>query len=86
MAPSSALPGRQEPNTTSAMQIQPRPLIMPKKKELKADMVRKAPPIAISALPAMTAPMRIAVTEMPCASTAEGFSPAARTARPSGVR
>ena len=37
------------------MQIQPRPLIISKKKELKADMVRKAPPIAISALPAMTA-------------------------------
>ena len=60
------------------MQIQPRPLIISKKKELKADMVRKAPPTAISALPAMTAPMRMAVTLMPCASTADGFSPAAR--------
>ncbi len=80
------MPGRQEPNTTSAMQTQPRPLIMLKKNELKADMVRNAPPIAISALPAITAPMRTAVTEIPCASTAPGFSPTARTARPSGVR
>ncbi len=86
MAPSSALPGRHEPKTTSAMAIQPRPLTISKKNELKADMVRKAPPIAISALPAITAPMRMPVTEMPCASTADGFSPAARTARPSGVR
>jgi len=68
------------------MQIQPRPLIISKKNELKADMVRKAPPIAISALPAITAPMRMAVTESPCDSTAAGFSPAARTASPSGVR
>ncbi|MNU05295.1 hypothetical protein D3C72_2500420 [compost metagenome] len=68
------------------MQIQPRPLIIWKKKELKAEMVRKAPPTAISALPMATAPMRMPVTEMPCASTAEGFSPAARTARPTGVR
>ena len=52
----------------------------------RADIVRNAPPTAISALPAITAPMRMAVTEMPCASTAEGFSPAARTASPSGVR
>ncbi len=40
------------------MQIQPRPLTISKKKALKADMVRKAPPTAISAEPAMTAPMR----------------------------
>ena len=60
-APSSALPGRQEANTVSAMQTQPRPLIMPKKNELKADMVRNAPPTAISAEPATTAPMRTAV-------------------------
>ena len=43
-APSSALPGRQEAKTTSAMQIQPRPLTISKKKALKADMVRNAPP------------------------------------------
>jgi hypothetical protein len=54
------LPGRHEPNTTSAMQIQPRPLIISKKKELKALIVRNAPPTAISAEPAATAPMRIA--------------------------
>ena len=40
-APSSALPGRHDANTTSATQIQPRPLIMLKKKALKADSVRK---------------------------------------------
>ena len=34
----------------------------------------------------MTAPMRSSVTSMPCASTAAGFSPTVRTARPSGVR
>ena len=43
------MPGRQEAKTTSAMQIQPRPLIISKKNALKADMVRKAPPSAISA-------------------------------------
>ena len=42
-APTSALPGRQLANTTSATQIQPRPLTMLKKKELKADSVRNAP-------------------------------------------
>ena len=60
-APSSALPGRQEANTVSATQIQPRPLTMSKKNALNADMVRNAPPSAISAEPATTAPMRIAV-------------------------
>ena len=80
------MPGRQEPNTTSAMAIQPRPLIISKKNELNADMVRNAPPMAISAEPAITAPIRTAVTEMPCASTAAGFSPTARTATPTGVR
>ncbi len=80
------MPGRQEPKTTSAMQTQPRPLTISKKNELNADMVRKAPPTAISAEPAATAPMRIAVTLRPWASSASGFSPATRTARPSGVR
>ena len=58
-APSSALPGRHEAKITSAMQIQPRPCTMVGKKLLKAAMVRKAPPSAISADPAITAPMRI---------------------------
>ena len=42
----------------SAMQIQPRPPAISKKKALNADMVRKAPPSAIRAEPATTAPMR----------------------------
>lgn len=45
-----------EAKTTSAMQIQPRPCTIVGKKLLKADSVRKAPPIPISALPMMTAP------------------------------
>jgi hypothetical protein len=45
---------------TSAMQIQPRPLTMPKKKASNAAMVRNAPPTAISAEPATTAPIRSA--------------------------
>ena len=36
------MPGRQEANTVRAMQIQPRPPVISKKKALKADMVRKA--------------------------------------------
>ena len=40
----SALPGRHDANTVSAMQIQPRPPVISKKKALKADIVRKAPP------------------------------------------
>ena len=46
----------------------------------------KAPPTAMNALPTITAPVRTASTLMPCASTATGFSPAMRTARPDGVR
>jgi hypothetical protein len=80
------LPGRQLANTTSAMQIQPRPLTMLKKKALNADIVRKAPPTAISADPAATAPSRTAITSIPCASAASGFSPHMRSASPSGVR
>ena len=53
------MPGRQEANTVSAMQIQPRPPVISKKNALKADMVRKAPPSAIRAEPATTAPMRM---------------------------
>ena len=68
------------------MQIQPRPFTISKKKEEKAERVRKAPPTAIRPLPTTTAPRRSAVTERPCASTACGFSPTARIARPSGVR
>ena len=34
----------------------------------------------------MTAPVRTASTSMPWASTATGFSPAMRTASPTGVR
>ena len=59
---------------------------MLKKNALKADSVRKAPPTAISAEPAMTAPMRSAVDREALASAASGFSPTMRTARPSGVR
>jgi hypothetical protein len=68
------------------MQIQPRPATMLKKNASKADMVRKAPPSAIRAEPATTAPMRSPWTDSPCASTESGLSPTARTARPSGVR
>ena len=57
----------------SATQIQPRPLVISKKNALNADMVRNAPPSAISAEPATTVPMRIATTFSPCASTAAGI-------------
>ncbi|MNT38725.1 hypothetical protein D3C72_1749320 [compost metagenome] len=59
---------------------------MLKKKALKAERVRKAPATPISAEPAMMAPLRTAITGMPCPSAACGFSPTMRTARPSGVR
>ncbi len=68
------------------MQIQPRPFTISKKKDENADKVRNAPPTAISPDPTITAPMRSAVTDRPCASTAAGFSPAALSARPRGVR
>ena len=80
------MPGRQEANTTSATQIQPRPLTMLKKKALKADRVRKAPATPISAEPATMAPLRTAATDTPCPSAACGFSPTMRTANPTGVR
>src|SRR3546814_15726700 len=50
-APASALPGRQEAKMTSAMQIQPRPLIMPMSKASNTEMGRKAPPTAMKAPP-----------------------------------
>ena len=80
------MPGRQEANTTSATQIQPRPLIMLKKKALKADSVRKEPATPINAEPATIAPVRVAATDTPWPSAACGFSPTMRSARPSGVR
>ena len=64
-APSSALPGRQEPNTTSATQIQPRPLTMLKKKALKADSVRKAPPTPSARCRRRPRRCACAVTSMP---------------------
>ncbi len=54
---------------------QPRPCTMVGKKLLKAESVRKAPPMPISALPTTTEPKRIAIGLMPCASAACGFSP-----------
>ena len=80
------MPGRQEANTVSAMQIQPRPPVISKKKALKADMVRKAPPSAISGRAGHDGADAERHDVEPCASTAAGFSPTARIARPSGVR
>jgi hypothetical protein len=80
------LPGRQDANTTNATQIQPRPLIMLKKKALNAERVRKEPATPINAEPATMAAVRVATTGMPWPSAACGFSPTMRTASPAGVR
>ncbi len=48
--------------------------------------MRNAPATPISADPATIAPLRSRTTSMPWPSTAAGFSPTIRIARPSGVR
>jgi hypothetical protein len=81
-APSSALPGRQLANTTSATQIQPRPLTMLKKNALKADSVRNAPATPISAEPATMAPVRRRRHAHALAFGGCGFSPTMRRPGP----
>ena len=56
-APNKAFPGFQLAKITNAIQIQPLPLTIPKKKASKADIVRKAPPKAIRAEPTTIAPI-----------------------------
>ena len=52
---------------------------------MSADIVKNAPPIAIMALPTITAPVLIRRTLIPCASLATGFSPAILIVKPIGI-
>ncbi|GIT73175.1 MAG: hypothetical protein Ct9H300mP28_29890 [Pseudomonadota bacterium] len=59
---------------------------MLKKNALKADMVRKAPAMAIRELPNITATFFDSNHIHSLSLTAEGFSPVVLTASPKGVR